>query len=305
MSPNHHDDPHPDDHQDGGFALDLPRLIGRRNLLALMGAAGAGALAAGPAAAMGCVALPWETAGPYPGDGTNSNRAGQVVNVLTQAGVVRDDIRPSFADYTGTADGAGLVFELTLLDAKACTPLAGHAVYLWHCNAAGEYSLYDVADQNYLRGVAVTDAEGKLRLTSIVPGCYAGRWPHIHFEVFTDLAAAVSGQASVLTAQIALPHDVVAPLYDADPRYAGSSENLSRLSIARDNVFGDNTQAEITQQTLAMSGDAAQGYAGSVTIPVDFTADRNVSMQPPPPGGPGGPPPGGPGGPPPGPPPSN
>lgn len=291
---------HDDSHMDGGFALDLPRLMNRRSLLTLMGAAGVGGLAAGPASALACAGLPWETAGPFPGDGSNANRAGQVVNVLTQAGIVRDDLRPSFGEFTGTADGAALTLELTLLDAAGCTPLANHAVYLWHCDAAGKYSLYDLPDRNYLRGVAVTDAQGKLRITSIVPGCYAGRWPHIHFEVFDTASAAVSGEGSLLTAQIAMPQAVVAPLYAADARYAGSVENLSRLSIATDNIFGDNTDAQVEQQTLVMSGDSGAGYTGTVTIPVDFKADRTVSM-PPLPGGPGGPPPGAP----PGPPPSN
>ncbi|HEX8603983.1 MAG TPA: intradiol ring-cleavage dioxygenase, partial [Pseudoduganella sp.] len=42
-----------------------------------------------------CSVIPEETGGPYPADGTNSNGSG-VVNVLTQSGVVRSDIRSSF-----------------------------------------------------------------------------------------------------------------------------------------------------------------------------------------------------------------
>ena len=34
-----------------------------------------------------------------------------------------------------------------------------------------------------LLGVQVTDANGRVTFTLIVPGCYPGRWPHIHFEV--------------------------------------------------------------------------------------------------------------------------
>lgn len=274
---------------DGGFAADLPALLGRRSLLALLGGAGLTGLSGCAATALDCVALPWETAGPYPADGTNS-RAGQVINVLTEAGVIRSDLRPSFAGKSGVAAGVPLALGLTLQNAAGCTPLAGHAVYLWHCDAAGRYSLYDLPDQNYLRGVAVSDDQGRLRFTTIIPGCYAGRWPHIHFEVFTSPAAAVSGEAAVLTAQIALPQAQMAQVYDADPRYAASTGNLTRVSIASDNVFGDNTQAQIAQQTLAMTGSVQNGYEGAVTIPVDFTATRGA-MMPPPPGGPGRPPP--------------
>lgn len=292
MSHDRHDGRH-----DGGLAADLPALLGRRNLLALLGGAGGLGLAGAPARALAaCVALPWETAGPYPADGTNS-REGQVINVLTQSGVLRDDIRSSFGNMTGTAEGVPLVLDLTLLNADGCTPLAGHAIYLWHCTADGYYSLYTVPDQNFLRGVAVSDAGGKVRFQTIVPGCYDGRWPHIHFEIYKNAEAAVSGEAAVLTAQTAMPEAEMAALYKADSRYAASIENLAEITIPGDNVFGDNSAEQIAQQTLALSGDASAGYVGTLAIPVDFTAERRAPAMPPgaPPDGnpPPGPPPAG------------
>lgn len=109
-----------------------------------------------------------------------------------------------------------------------------------------------------------------------------GRWPHIHFEVFESAEAAVSGEASVLTAQIARPEAECPEVYTADPRYSNSTRNLGRITLASDNVFTDNTKAQIAQQTLALSGDPWRGYAGRLTIPVDFTADRSTGMGPPP-----------------------
>lgn len=287
---HHHDD----DHFDGGFAQDLPRLLGRRRLLTLMGGLGLVSLSGVPALALECVALPWETAGPYPADGSNV-KAGQVVNALTQEGVIRTDLRTSFGGMTPTADGLQLDLELTLVDADGCTPLANHAIYAWHCDATGLYSLYDTTDRNYLRGVGVSDAEGKVRFTTIFPGCYDGRWPHIHFEVFQSVEAAISGEASVLTAQIAMPEAEAAAVYAADSRYSNGTANLGRITIATDNVFSDNSEAEIAQQTLALTGNPQSGYQGTLTIPVDFTAERSASMAPPA-GGmgtePPGPPPG-------------
>ncbi|WP_375687012.1 hypothetical protein [Pseudooceanicola sp. LIPI14-2-Ac024] len=282
--PNDPNDPYETHDHDLGFAHDLPRMVGRRRLLALFGGLGLGAAAGLPAAALDCVALPWETAGPYPADGSNS-RAGQVVNALTQEGVIRTDLRASFGGMAGAAEGVTLELELRLVDADGCTPLEGHAIYLWHCDAEGHYSLYDAPEANWLRGVGVADEGGHVRFTTIVPGCYDGRWPHIHFEVFESVAAAVGGAASVLTAQIALPEDQAAALYAGDARYSNGTRNLGRITIASDNVFGDNTDAEVAQQTLAMTGSAAAGFAGTVTIPVDFDADRSVGAPPPPPGG--------------------
>lgn len=283
-----------DDHHahDLGFVHDLPRMIGRRRLLALMGGVGLVGLAGGPAAALECVALPWETAGPYPADGTNVKN-GQVVNALTQDGVIRQDLRTSFGTLTPVADGLQLELELTLVNADGCTPLEGYAIYLWHCDTTGNYSLYDIVDANYLRGVGVADSDGKVRFTTIVPGCYDGRWPHMHFEVFRSVAAAVSGEASVLTAQIALPEADCAAIYAVDARYANGTQNLGRITLASDNVFRDNTADQLDQQTLKMDGSPESGYLGTVTIAVDLTAERGAdSLMAPPDGmGPGGPPP--------------
>ncbi|MBJ3783864.1 dioxygenase family protein [Devosia sediminis] len=286
---------HDDDHHDHdlGFAHDLPLMLGRRKLLALMGGVGLVSLTGGAAAALECVALPWETAGPYPADGTNV-RNGQVVNALTEQGVIRQDLRTSFGALTPVADGLQLDLELTLVNADGCTPLADHAIYLWHCDTTGNYSLYDLPDANFLRGVGVADSEGKVRFTTIFPGCYDGRWPHLHFEVFESVEAAVSGEASILTAQIALPEGASAEVYATDARYSNGTQNLSRISIATDMVFADNSADEIAQQTLALVGDPASGFRGTVTIPVDLTAERSSGgMMAPPDGmGAGGPPPG-------------
>ena len=46
----------------------------------------------------------------------------------------------------------------------------------------GEYSEGET-DQNYLRGVQEAGPDGRVRFTSIFPAAYAGRWPHVHFEV--------------------------------------------------------------------------------------------------------------------------
>lgn len=259
---------HKDEH-DLGLAYDLPRLIGRRGVLA-----GLGVMAAGPGLAADCVALPWETAGPYPGDGSN-RKSGQVVNVLTESGVIRRDIRSSFAGYEGSAEGVQMDLEMTLLDADGCTALAGAAIYIWHCDAIGQYSLYDDTEVNFLRGVGVADEAGKVHFTTIVPGCYPSRWPHIHFEVFETPEAAVSGEASILTAQIALPEAECAATYrDRSDVYTNGTANLGRNTLERDGVFRDNSTAEIAQQTAVMSGDPSAGYSASVTVPLDRAAQH-------------------------------
>jgi len=214
-----------------------------------------------------CVVDPTETNGPYPADGTNTS-SGLTSNALTASNVVRSDIRPSFiGSATTVAAGVQLTLTLTVVDVNTkCAPLAGYAVYLWHCDRNGKYSLYDLPNESYLRGVGVTDANGQVTFTTIFPGCYAGRWPHIHFEVFSSLATATSGRYATLVSQLAMPAATCSTVYASASGYSSSLSNLSGVSIARDNVFGDNSAAQIAQQTPAMRGSVDTGYTATAVI---------------------------------------
>jgi protocatechuate 3,4-dioxygenase beta subunit len=206
-----------------------------------------------------CSTIPSETQGPYPGDGSNGP------NVLSLTGVVRSDIRSSFAGLSGTADGVPLTIVLTIVSASTCAPLAGRAVYLWHCDRLGRYSLYSsgVTNQNYLRGVQEADSSGKVTFTSIYPACYSGRWPHIHFEVYPSLSAATSVANKSATSQIALPKETDDLVY-ATSGYEASVSNLSQVSLATDNVFSDGSSLELA----TMTGSVAGGFTAALTVAV-------------------------------------
>lgn len=250
---------------DLGFAHDLPHMIGRRQVLRLVGGAGILAASSVQAFAQECTSLPWETAGPFPADGTNA-RSGNVINVLTQNGVIREDIRTSFGAFQGEAEGLPFNLEITLLNAADCAPLKDHAIYIWHCDALGRYSIYDDAGANYLRGVGIIDEQGQTRFTTIFPGCYQGRWPHIHFEVFENIEAAISGRNSILTSQMAMPEDASIKVYQANPVYAQSVGNFAGVSLGRDMIFADNSAAELQAQIPAVSGDAARQLDARISI---------------------------------------
>jgi protocatechuate 3,4-dioxygenase beta subunit len=213
----------------------------------------------GATASTACSTIPAETAGPYPGDGSNGP------TVLSSTGVVRSDIRSSFAGLNGTADGIPLTIAITIVSASTCSPLAGRALYLWHCDRLGRYSLYSsgVTDQNYLRGVQQADASGRVTFTSIYPGGYSGRWPHIHFEVYPSLAAATSVANKIATSQIALPKETCDMVY-ATSGYEMSVTNLSRVSLATDNVFSDGSALELATVT----GSVESGFIAALTVAV-------------------------------------
>jgi protocatechuate 3,4-dioxygenase beta subunit len=213
-----------------------------------------------------CTVIPEETGGPYPADGTNTS-GGSIINVLNQSGVVRSDIRASFNGATGVAAGVPLTINLQLLNASgSCASLAGYAVYLWHCDREGLYSLYSsgVTAQNYLRGVQETDSAGNLSFTTIFPGCYAGRMPHVHFEVYPSLAKAASAANRIKTSQFTFPMATLSEAYTASG-YTASVRNLSQISYATDNVFSDGTSL----QMATVTGNATQGYVVTLIVAVN------------------------------------
>lgn len=217
---------------------------------------GGGSSGSGGSTSGTCAEIPQETGGPYPGDGTNGP------NVLTLDGIIRSDIRTSFSGMSGTAAGVPLTVKLTLVDtAGACAPLASYAVYIWHCDRDGQYSLYTIAKQNYLRGVQEADENGVVTFTSIFPACYPGRWPHIHFEIFESLDRAMGGSDAVKTSQLAIPKDACDAVFQTEG-YSASVANLAQLSIASDMVFSDGA----TLQTPAITGNATDGYVISLTV---------------------------------------
>jgi protocatechuate 3,4-dioxygenase beta subunit len=267
---------------DQGLGFDLATLFSRRKMLGVLGlgAATVGLAACGSDSSSSTVSasssssstgvttasgeIPDETAGPYPGDGSNGP------NVLALSGIVRSDIRSSFGDASGTADGVPMTLELTITDlANGGVPFAGVAVYVWHCDRDGGYSLYSqgVTGENYLRGVQIADAAGKVSFTSIFPACDTGRWPHIHFEVYPDQASITDSTTAIATSQVALPKDVCDVVF-AESGYEKSVSNLAQLSLASDNVFGDDGGAS---QLGTVTGSVGSGYAVALAVGVDTT----------------------------------
>lgn len=278
----------------GGLARDLPRLLNRRHALKAIAAAGLFALAGcssessgtvaepgSSSAALGgdapldagldtgleaasadgsCVVIPQETAGPFPGDGSNGP------NVLNQDGVIRSDIRTSIGTASGTAQGIPLTVTLKLSSTAGCAPLAGGAVYLWHATREGEYSMYstNVANENFLRGVQVAGDDGAITFQTIFPGCYDGRWPHMHFEVYQDEASALAGESPLAGSQIAMPADACSLAYAADG-YETSLSNFSRTSLESDFVFSDTGGAT---QLPTWTGDATAGFSATLAVAV-------------------------------------
>jgi protocatechuate 3,4-dioxygenase beta subunit len=228
------------------------RRIGRREAMATLGVAGASlaigcgsegvvnatpsaspAATASPSANGACAVSPNETAGPFP----------------SLSDMIRSDIREGKA-------GAVLTLTIKVVNANtACSAVAGAAVEIWQCDAAGNYSQYgSQAGQTYLRGIQVTNTNGEATFTTIYPGWYQGRATHIHIEV------TIAGVSRKVT-QIAFPESLNAAVY-ATGVYASRGSNPT--SNSSDGIFADSLASELVTPT----GSASTGYAATFQLGV-------------------------------------
>jgi protocatechuate 3,4-dioxygenase beta subunit len=218
------------------------------------------------AAAGDYLEFPEETNGPFPADGSNDNGAGEVANVLADTRIVRSDIT---ANLDGSEQQPGIPMALTMMLGSGGAPLAGAAVYIWHCSRDGHYSVYsggmnggDYSDTTWFRGVQVTDASGAVTFETVFPGRYQGRATHIHFEVYAD----DSYSNLLLTSQIGFDDDDADAVYATDTNYASSLRNPTYN--AQDNVFADGDGSQITDLGDPASTGVGAGVQATVAIAV-------------------------------------
>lgn len=213
------------------------------------------------ASAATCTPINEETAGPYPGDGSNGP------DVLTESGALRSDITSSFGSSTTIAEGVPTTVTMAIKDsANGCAALSNAAVYVWHCSRDGLYSMYSqgATNENYLRGVQQAGADGRVTFQTIFPGAYSGRWPHIHFEVYASVDDATGGGQPIATSQLAMPEDVCKVVY-ASAGYETSVSNFAQTPLSRDNVFSDDNAAH---QIPSATGSVTDGYTLELSVPV-------------------------------------
>jgi protocatechuate 3,4-dioxygenase beta subunit len=233
------------------------RRVSRREAIGLMGVVGAWTLACGggesptspssttPVTSPGtgttpgggsnaaCVVTPQETVGPFP----------------SLSDFIRSDIREG-------RSGLRLTLTITVVNVAAnCAPVSNAVVDVWHCDIEGAYSQYGSARaETFLRGVQMSDAEGKVTFTTIYPGWYQGRATHIHVDVGV-------GGRSVKVTQIAFPEDVTAAVYRTGV-YASRGQNPT--TNAQDGVFGDG----FTDELATLTGDPSSGYTATFRVGV-------------------------------------
>lgn len=242
-----------DDHQSG-------RVLTRREALALLGAGGA-ALVAGYASRGAfaaelkgdvkpdvkpiCIVKPEQTEGPY----------------YMEARLNRSDIRSDPLDGI-RREGVPLVLALRVASVVGgiCAPVTGAVVDIWQCDAAGAYSdvrdsRFNTVGKRFLRGYQVTDAEGRVRFTTIYPGWYPGRAAHIHLKVRVKGAA----QNHEFTSQLYFD-DALTDRIHAQPPYRGKDQR--RTLNSEDGLYRSGGRDLTLAVTESQGGMAASFDVG-------------------------------------------
>jgi protocatechuate 3,4-dioxygenase beta subunit len=241
---------------------DLPvgRVLTRRKALALLGSAGTlallgGATSSGRSSGVAqprypCVVRPASTAGPY----------------YVDEKLRRSDIRSEPSDGT-VKEGIALALTLNVssIDKGACAPLGGAIVDVWHCDAEGVYSdavdpkYFNTTGKKFLRGYQITDEHGVATFTTIYPGWYPERTPHIHYKIRSPASARSTYE---FTGQLYFDEGLSDRIYAKVP-YAGRGKRT--VSNTTDRIYNQDGGR---QTTLTVS-PAQDGYAATFDVALD------------------------------------
>lgn len=217
------------------FAAPLIKACTKESVVAITSTSGTDSTGTGSGSGS-CTTSPVEEAGPFP--------------THTPSSLVTSDI---VSDRTGVP----LTIKITISNSKAsCAALSGAIVDIWHCDASGNYSEYggsgmqssNYTSVHFLRGRQISNASGLVTFTSIFPGWYSGRAPHIHVHVYS------ADGTTLLITQIAFPTDICNTVYTTASPY--NTRGTQDTSNTADHVFSDSLASELATVT----GSVSAGY---------------------------------------------
>lgn len=174
-------------------------------------------------------------------------------------------------DVTEGKKGIPLEIRVRIVDGS-CRPISGARIDTWQADAGGIYSNFRnqgddltiaTIGQSYLRGTQISDDNGQVVFTSIYPGWYRGRTPHVHFKIYI-------GGRTRLTGQLFFPDALNEFIY-------GNVEGYKR-PLVRDTINAtDWILADATYHAMADVREELDRYVATIIFGV------NPGAVPPPP----------------------
>jgi protocatechuate 3,4-dioxygenase beta subunit len=246
---------------------DLPigRVLTRREALALLGSTGTLLLiGASHSSSTGssqsgepgvrCVVRPASTQGPF----------------YVDEKLERSDIRSDPSDGT-VRQGALLVLTVSVSSIAhgSCAPLSGAIVDVWHCDADGVYSDavdrdqgLDTTGKKFLRGYQVSDEHGVAKFTTIYPGWYPQRTPHIHYKIRSPSSAKAPYE---FVGQMYFDEGTSDRIYTKPPYAARGKRRVSNLTDRLYNSDGG-------RESMLTLKPAKNGYTAGFDVALDLGA---------------------------------
>jgi protocatechuate 3,4-dioxygenase beta subunit len=210
--------------------------------------------------------VPTSTAPPYPHELSLTGKS-SLANVWSRSGLLRRDIRTNINNEGLGASGLLLDLNIRVIRAgRLQQPVPGAAVYVWHSDANGEYSVYGRNDATYLRGIGTTGADGRVQFKSIYPGTYHGREPHVHFEIYRSLNETQALSQCLLRSRVLFPESVTREIYKSNLMYRRSVKTFEGLVFGKPG--GSLTNPSSSSQVALVSGSARKGVRASITVPI-------------------------------------
>ena len=263
-----------------------PSPLTRRQAIRAAGTAGAGLLLV-PAAAPGTVSVaPAAAAGLCARSTPELTEGPYWVNEHLRRFDVRANSRGAGVSPGAVQHGVRLDLTINVYDSsRACRPLSGLAVDIWHANAHGLYSdessqqsgggtsAGDTSGENFLRGFQITGrdrgihaaaAAGRASFRTIWPGWYTGRAIHIHVRIrrLSNSGQTIAGYTTQIFFSDADNRRV---LTGAAP-YNTRSPQSDPTTDENDTVM---TSAARTANIVAVAGSVHHGFAATFNVVVD------------------------------------
>jgi protocatechuate 3,4-dioxygenase beta subunit len=266
-------------------------LLSRRSALGVIGAVGLAGCGGGSSDSSGSGSSSSSSSGGGSSSSSSSSGSSSASCTTTDEGEVgpyfADDSASGFdrsnivsnIDGSDTQAGVALTLTVYVYDAEnSCAAMEGVQVDIWHCNPYGIYS--DISSEgtsadSYLRGYQLTDADGKVVFTTIIPGWYSGRTTHIHLRLRSSYDEASSTSDGSNTTQLFFPQTLIDTLATSVSPY--DSEGSNPTTNATDRVYADQV---FGTTLLSPSGSTADGYTASISLYLPITYKYSTEAPP-------------------------
>ncbi|NRA91863.1 MAG: hypothetical protein HRU26_04110 [Psychroserpens sp.] len=166
---------------------------------------------------------------------------------------------PSRSDIRENKKGKTLNLKFQIVNYPNCEPIENAVVEIWHCDAEGNYSGYPDGighnvwefakltkfgskqrveksnEAQFLRGYQKSDSNGNVGFTTIVPGWYDPRVPHIHFKIIVENKEHFTSQLYFDQLFCDNLYTTIEPYkqYGKSPYTFKNDKSMSRLDIAK------------------------------------------------------------------------